>query len=96
MPEFDSAEGLFFKAVNDYGDGQKNTQWVFRFQNGYGLSVICGFGAYATRQAPFEAAVLAFRDDDYEITYETPVADDILPRLTESRVLEVLAQLKAL
>uniref|UniRef100_A0AAU6VYQ9 Uncharacterized protein n=2 Tax=unclassified bacterial viruses TaxID=12333 RepID=A0AAU6VYQ9_9VIRU len=80
------------------------TQVVHKFDNGYGASVIrsgqiAGFGtSYGYEDGLFELAVLEFPygDEQYSLTYSTPITDDVLGHLTEEDVIAVLAQIEAL
>ena len=66
-------------------------QWKFRFENGYGASVIDdGYGA---DRGLFELAVL---DPSGRIDYTTPLTDDVLGYLTEAEVVEALDKIEAL
>lgn len=66
------------------------TQWRFEFPNGYGASVINdGYGA---EQGLYEVGVL-FQGN---LTYETPITDDVLGCLDEAEVVAVLDQVEAL
>ena len=54
---------------NAYGDGRR----VYRFDNGYGASIIEGGNPFAE----FELMVLSFHDNEEgDITCDTPVAAD--------------------
>jgi hypothetical protein len=70
-----------------------NGQRVFEFENGYGASVIVSRN-YLTGEATgtFELAVL-FEND---ITYDTPVTDDVIAGLSESDVQDTLARIASL
>ncbi len=55
---------------------QGGIQAVFRFENGYGASVINHMGSYGV-----ELAVLQFTGegtDDWELCYTTPITDDVI------------------
>jgi hypothetical protein len=53
---------------------------LYKFPNGYGASVIYGGIVNMFRPADsIEIAVLKFNDDGtYDITYDTPLTDDVL------------------
>lgn len=61
------------------------SQWKFTFPNGYGASVISD--GYGGEDGLYELAVL---DSAGNLTYETPVTDDVLGWLTESDVAAAL------
>lgn len=62
------------------------------FANGYGASVITGYGAYGNIDAPYELAVL--KGDG--LCYDTPITDDVLGHLTEEDLDRLLAEIEAL
>lgn len=64
---------------------------TYKFANGYGASVVSD--GYGSRQGLYELAVL---DSDGRLTYDTPIADDVLGFLTEEDVEEILAKIEAL
>lgn len=57
-------------------DGQRRERWLFRFDNGYGASVISGYGAYADKEHPYELAVLFFDGDTPRLTYPETIKGD--------------------
>ena len=65
---------------------------VFKFDNGYGASVICHFGTYGGDKGLFEVAVMK----DGEIVYDTPVTNDVVGWLDFAGVADILNQIKAL
>ena len=62
------------------------------FKNEYGISVIAGFGAQSSDSQPYEIAVL-YKDT---ITYNTPVADDVVGYLTEDEVTGIMNKIQKL
>lgn len=66
-----------FVYYTDYTiDGQSREQWLFRFNNGYGASVISGYGAYADKEHPYELAVLFFDGDTPSLAYPKTIKGD--------------------
>ena len=61
-------------------------QWVFEFPNGYGASVIRNMYSYGGSVGLWEIAVLW----GGELTYDTPVTNDVLGHQSEAQVVEVL------
>lgn len=59
------------------------------FPNGYGLSVVNGDGAYCTKDT-YEVAVL----HDGELTYDTPLTDDVMSCVTPERITELIGIVK--
>lgn len=82
------------------GAGEQN---LYRFDNGYGASVVrfeyMGAHSYGGEQGLWELAVLRFTGDgidDCEITYSTPVTDDVIGWLDDDAVQEKLRQIRDL
>ena len=81
-----NATGLF---------GPFSTQATLFFENGYGVSVITGEGAYGNADQ-YELAVLVGTDEDFSLTYDTPVTDDVLGHLSKADVTRLLKDVEAL
>jgi hypothetical protein len=69
------------------------TQYKFKFGNGYGASVVQGPYTYGGEDGLWELAVLG---KDGDLTYETPVTEDVLGYLSESDVGEALDRIAEL
>lgn len=63
------------------------------FDNGHGISVVCGSLFYSNGVDTYEAAVL---DKEGNIDYSTPITSDVLPYLTKDEVTEVMKQIQEL
>jgi len=63
------------------------------FPNGYGASIVKGPYTYGGRDGLFELAVLG---SGGEISYETPITDDVVGYLTEDGVSALLAEIELL
>lgn len=64
-------------------------QWLYRFPNGYGASVVMGTYTYGGPDGLFELAVIRFESPDsdkWDIDYGTPVTDDVIGWLDENGV----------
>lgn len=79
------------------------THKVYRFENGYGASVVSfnhmGARSYGGEDGLWEMGVTEFHgpgNDDWEITYETPVSDDVIGWLSDDDVEAKLAEIRAL
>jgi len=80
------------------------TQRIYRFDNGYGASVVLysfapGVGSYGAEQGLWELAVVRFTGDgldQFKVTYETPVTNDVIGWLDEDEVQEKLQQIRDL
>ena len=78
--------------------GLGGTQKLFRFDNGYGASVVRFPGSYGYDQGLWELAVIQYETEEFEpfdIIYDTPITDDVIGRLTESEVNDLLVQIQA-
>lgn len=74
-------------------------QRIYRFDNGYGASVIRFDGSYGYEDGLWELAVIQFKDDSmskFDLVYDTPITSDVLGRLTEEEVEHVLKEIEAL
>lgn len=89
MPQFSDLE---FKPRKD-GDFDSGVQAQIEFPNGYGASVIRGRFSYGGDQGLYELAVLNAHGD---LTYDTPVTDDVEGYCSEQRITELLQQIAAL
>jgi len=63
------------------------------FENGYGVSVVQTFFSYGGDEGLYELAVL---DSNGQLTYSTPVTDDVEGRLTEDDVTKLMEQIQNL
>jgi hypothetical protein len=63
------------------------------FENGYGASVVRHEYSYGGKDGLYELAVL---NNDGELTYETPITNDVLAYLTDKDVTEVLIKIQQL
>ena len=81
---------LDFKPHPNYPLGA--TQAEIHFPNGYGASVITGEMFYTSPEKPYELAVL----DGDDLTYETPITDDVIGYLDYDEVLEILSEIEKL
>jgi hypothetical protein len=85
-------EDLEFELINDapFMVGKKSRM---HFDNGYGVSVVSHSYSYGGRDGLYEVAVL---DSDNNLTYETPVTNDVIGYLTEEDVSNVMKQVQEL
>lgn len=78
------------------GDGPF-VQYLFKFENGYGASVIKGQGTYGYDSDLWELAVITWDlEDEWDITYGTEITYDILGFLSTEDVLNTLNDIKNL
>lgn len=72
-------------------------QYIFRFDNKYGASVIKRLGSFGAKYNRWELAVLIFTEDGaHYITYNTPITDDVLEDLTDGEVIGILGKIRDL
>jgi hypothetical protein len=76
-------------------------QYQFRFDNGYGASVVKARGTYGYEQDLWELAVLTWDKSsngewDYDLNYYTPITDDVVGYCTDQKIREYLQQIKDL
>lgn len=64
----------------------------YKFDNGYGASVICNSGSYGVQDGLFEVAIL--KNDD--ICYDTDISNDVVGWLDFAGVADILNKIKAL
>lgn len=78
------------KELNDYNNG---VQKVYEFKNGYGASVICHDGSYGGKDGLWELSVLGL---DGEISYHTPITQDVIGHQTEEQIETILKEISEL
>ncbi len=68
-------------------------QCIVQFSNGYGASIVQGPHTYGGSQGLYEIAVFG---KDGNITYDTPITNDVLGYLSTQEVTETLKKIKEL
>jgi hypothetical protein len=87
--------------INDYlvksHEHMGGLRGVYRFPNNYGASVVAG-GLITSHRGEYyiEVAVLYFEGDDFTLTYDTPLTDDIIILKSEEELIKILEEIKAL
>lgn len=75
-------------------------QLLFRFENGYGASVIKAPYSYGGVEDLWELAVIYYSKAtdsfDYTLRYDTPITDDVIGWLDDPHVVEYLREIKNL
>ena len=72
------------------------TQKLYRFENGYGASVIKHEFSYGGQAGLWELVVLKYNGegiDDWDITYETEITNDIIGWLSLEAVEDLLVRI---
>ena len=72
------------------------TQDLYRFDNNYGASVVCHDHSYGGSEGKYELAVIVFDEDEWRLTYDTPVTNDVIGNLSAVEVLHELKKIRAL
>lgn len=86
---------LFYR--NDKSFGLGGLQYVFKFKNGYGASVVKHHYSYGGDKDLWEVTVLDFEEDGrYESVYDTPITDDVVGYCPDSKVRVLLSDIKSL
>ena len=72
------------------------------FANGYGVSVVRfkissgRYGSYTNNEEQWELAIIYGSIDNYSITYNTPIANDVLGYLSEKEVTDIMYRVQGL
>lgn len=97
--KYDQFDKYLFEAkIWRYIDSEE-LQYIFKFENGYGASVVKNIGSYGNRQDLFELTVIIFVSEfEWELYYESKITDDVdvIGYLTNDDVLELLERIKNL
>ena len=96
-------------SIDEHDIGETYTdhreQRIYRFHNNYGASVVrrsyvsqeYQYGSYGYFEGLWELAVIEWEDEnEWHITYDTPVTDDVLGCLSEEEVDATLTRIQAL
>lgn len=83
-----------------HGDGLQATLF---FPNGYGISVVRFkmedlnmYGSYTSNESEWEVAVLFGDENDWSLTYNTPITDDVIGHQSESDVTSIMEKIQKL
>lgn len=83
---------LFFENNINHG-----VQKVFKSENNqYGASVVKHIYSYGGNRGLWELAVIEFKGEQFELTYDTPITDDVIGYLEWSEVEKLLEQIDRL
>ena len=95
--EIDRTNNLSNREFTKYIDENPfNMQWKFKFNNGYGASVIKHWGSYGFENDLFELAVISWDDNTSSLCYDTEITDDVIGHLTNQDVMDTLRKIKDL
>jgi hypothetical protein len=88
MKKFEDLE--FDKLTDPFMSGVRSRMM---FENGFGVSVVSHTYSYGGKDGLFEVAVL---DEDGDLTYNTPVTNDVVGYLNPDEVTEIMEQVQNL
>ncbi len=73
-------------------------QVVVKFPNGFGASIVQGPYTYGGPDGKFELGVVEFNESgkNYDLTYDTPIIDDVLGHLSKKDCFDYLHKIMAL
>lgn len=91
-------------------EGGKGVQKIWRFNNGFGASVIRfsipnfinrkeEIGSYGVNEGLWELAVIKFSGkdtDNFKLCFDTPITSNVIGYLTEKKVIEILNKIEKL
>ena len=66
------------------------------FPNGYGVSVVRFPGSYGFQDDLYEVAIIKGTLDEFEICYDTPIADDVLGHRDEQDIENIMEEVSQL
>ena len=79
------------KYIIDFNSINNGMQLLFRFDNNFGLSVICHSFSYGNKEETFEVAVIKFSSNGtWNLTYDTPITDDVLGYQSKEDVISLI------
>ena len=71
-------------------------QLLYFFPNGYGASIISHQYSYGGLDGKYELAVLLGTLENYTLTYDSPITDDVVGYLSADEATDLLKQIMAL
>ena len=92
-------DGFYENVVETKSHDLEGIQYLFRFDNDYGASVVKHLYSYGSDKDLWELAVIQWDDSDdikWRLTYTTPVSDDVEGYLTDEEVTDLLKRIKEL
>jgi len=76
-------------------------QYIAKFPNNYGASIVKHSFSYGNEKGLWELAVIKYDPNEsdiynFELTYSTPITNDVLGHLTEEEVNKTLKDIESL
>lgn len=81
------------KSTEILGDILGGIMRIYEFENGYGASVVMHNSSYGGKNGLWELAVLGI---DGELCYHTPITNDVIGHLTDTKLHKILQEIKEL
>ena len=79
------------KYIIDINCINNGMQVLFRFDNNFGLSVVCHSFSFGNHKQKFEVAVIKFESDDtWFLNYDTEITDDVLGYQSKEDLLSLI------
>ena len=95
--KYDKFEKYLYEAKEEKVLRQESYQYIFKFDNHYGASVIKNPISYGNKLDLFEFEVIKFIDEyNWKICYPTYITDYVIRYLTNDDVLNLLEAIKNL
>lgn len=86
----------YFKHTKDHGSFPKE-QYLFKFDSGYGASVVRGYGTYGSESGLWELALIKWVGKKFKLVYQDDGPfTDVCGHLDEKSVQAHIDQIKAL
>ena len=96
--KFFNHEGLVYFKKRERGPIMgDHVQYMFRFKNNLGASVVKGLGCYGFENDLWELAVIEFSEGDkWSVRDDTPITNDVLGWLDADEVIGILDEIEKL
>lgn len=88
--DFKTFKDIKFEMMDSFYDGVRSNTM---FDNGYGISVVRHRYSYGGPSGLYEIAIL---DSDGNLTYNTPITNDVIGYLTPKEVTEIMIKVQEL
>ena len=96
--KYDKFEKYLYEEKKEKFSHQESYQYILKFDNGYGASVIKNPGSYGNKQDLFELALITFDEFTWYLCYLPQITGyaDVIGCLTNDDVLDLLERIKNL